>query len=326
MLGAGYAYRTKARHSGRLADYAAYLADDTHTPDTGQVKVTYLGTTTHLVEHGTTRVLVDAYLTRVTLADFALHRRVSTSPRTVATLLNRAGVDQLDAIFVSHSHFDHALDLACIAERTGALVHGSESTLNVARGGDVPEQRLHAFDLTQPVGFGDISVRVLRSRHSPRVLGGEGTPIGAPLPQPAAVWDYKEGGTYDFLVTAGNVRMLFKNSANWIPGVLDGITVDVLFLGIAGLGNADPAFAQGFLDATVGTVRPALVVPTHWNDFFCRVTPDLRLQRGLIDHIPAAFDRLRRRLDDEHIEFAILDAFSSLVLPRDTRRNPRHGI
>lgn len=311
--GAGYVYWAKVRHSGQLASYAGYLTDTRAAPADDQVKVTYLGSTTLLAQAGAARVLIDAYLSPVTLLDAVLRRKVSTDARAVAALLDRAGAGRLDAIFLSHSHYDHVFDVAAIAARTGALVYGSPSTLNVARGGGIPEQQLRPLDLTQPVTLGGLTVQALASRHSPNPIGGEGTPISVPLHQPATIYDYKEGGTYDFLLRTPTVSMLFKNSANWIPGALDGITADVLFLAIAGLGNAGDGFSQGFLDATVGAVQPALVVPTHWNDFFCPIQTGLPMQRELIDHIPTALDRLHRRLTDTHIGFAILDAFSSLI-------------
>ena len=74
--------------------------------------------------------------------------------------------------------------------------------------------------------LGDLTVRTLASKHSPNPLGGEGVTIATPLRQPAPITAYREGGTFDFLVThtaTHDYRMLFKGSANWIPGALDDV-------------------------------------------------------------------------------------------------------
>ncbi|HEX4246853.1 MAG TPA: MBL fold metallo-hydrolase, partial [Pseudonocardia sp.] len=133
--------------------------------------------------------MIDAFLTPVSFLDAAVRRGVSTDESVVASALDRVRADRVEAIFISHSHFDHAFDVASIALRTGATVFGSESTLNIARGGGVPEAQLRLFDLVTSVQVGDLAVRTLASRHSPNPVGGEGVTIATPLLQPAPHWN-----------------------------------------------------------------------------------------------------------------------------------------
>ncbi|MET7728522.1 MBL fold metallo-hydrolase [Streptomyces mirabilis] len=273
-----------------------------------------MGTTMMLVDDGTTQILIDAFITPAGLLDAALGRPVSTDPDAVDTALDKVGADRVRAIFISHSHHDHALDVAYIANRTGATVHGSPSTLNIARGGNVPEDRLALLDPEKSVSVGSFTVRTIASKHSPNPMGGEGATIDKPLLQPAPISAYKEGGTYDFLVAAPEKSMLFKGSANWIPGALGGVHADALFLGIGGLGRAEQGFSKDFLDATIGTVQPAIVIPTHWNDFFCPIHEGLPLQRKLIDNTPAAFDTVLARTKADGVDIGLLEAFASITI------------
>ena len=48
----------------------------------------------------------------------------------------------LDAVICVHTHFDHALDSALVAERTGAKLVGGTSTANVGRGHDLPDDQI----------------------------------------------------------------------------------------------------------------------------------------------------------------------------------------
>jgi L-ascorbate metabolism protein UlaG (beta-lactamase superfamily) len=267
-----------------------------------------------LVDDGTTQILIDAFITPAGLLDAALGRPVSTDPDAVETALDKVGADRVRAIFISHSHHDHALDVAYIANRTEATVYGSPSTLNIARGGNVPEDRLALLDPKKSVTVGSFTVRTIASKHSPNPMGGEGATIDKPLLQPAPISAYKEGGTYDFLVAAPETSMLFKGSANWIPGALAGVHADALFLGIGGLGRAERRFSKDFLDATIGTVQPAIVIPTHWNDFFCPVHEGLPLQRKLVDNTPAAFDTVLARTKADGVDIGLLEAFASIMI------------
>ncbi|MER5822834.1 MBL fold metallo-hydrolase [Streptomyces mirabilis] len=310
----GAVWQTKIRHSGDLNDYRDLLLNDPGGPSGATVKVTSLGTTMMLVDDGTTQILIDAFITPAGLLDAALGRPVSTDPDAVDTALDKVGADRVRAIFISHSHHDHALDVAYIANRTGATVHGSPSTLNIARGGNVPEDRLALLDPEKSVTVGSFTVRTIASKHSPNPMGGEGATIDKPLLQPAPISAYKEGGTYDFLVAAPETSMLFKGSANWIPGALAGVHADALFLGIGGLGRAEQGFSKDFLDATIGTVQPAIVIPTHWNDFFCPVHEGLPLQRKLVDNTPAAFDTVLARTKADGVVIGLLEAFASITI------------
>lgn len=300
------------RRSGVLEAHAPYLVDETGQPSRHGVRVTAMGTTMFLVDDGDTQVLIDPFLTPVPLWAAATNRPVATASGVVDAALNRVQANRVEAVLVSHSHHDHALDLAHVAHRTGAAVHGSVSTLNIARGGDVSEDYLHMLDVSTRIDIGQISVQVIASRHSPNPLGGEHATIDAPLRQPVGIKAYTEGGTYDFLISAGGQQMLFKNSAHWIPGALDNLEVDVLFLGVGGLGKADDAFVDGYLQATIGTLRPHTVVPTHWNDLFAPVRPHLPLQRKLIDLAPTSLNRTHAKATEVEARFVILDAFATL--------------
>ena len=47
-------------------------------------------------------------------------------------------IDRLAAIIPVHSHYDHAMDVGIVANRSSAVVLGSESTANIARGANLP--------------------------------------------------------------------------------------------------------------------------------------------------------------------------------------------
>ncbi|MCS7475823.1 MBL fold metallo-hydrolase [Umezawaea endophytica] len=296
--------------SGTVSRYAEHLVDDDRDLRAGEVRVTFLGTTTLLVDDGVTQVLFDAFITDVPLTT-ALFGALRTDEDKVDRTLARVGADRVRAVFVSHSHYDHSLDAAYLARSTGAVLHGSESTLNIGRGGGVPEERLARYEVGRPVRIGDFTVTVLASKHSPGTIGGDGTPIARPLAQPARAGEYLEGGSFDFLVEQGGHSLLVKASAGFLPGGLDGIRADALFCGTAGSFGKDAAFREEFYRQVVSTVDPKLVVPLHWNDFFTPVTGDLGTNRKAIDDVAAAWDFLVARLGKR---FAVLQGYRAVVL------------
>ena len=233
------------------------------------MKVTFFGTTTLLFDDGKDQVLFDAHLTRPSLLTW-LCGRLRTDRGMADKMIGLYGISRLRAIFISHSHFDHVMDAPYVANRTGAVIYGSSSTLNVGRGGDVPEERLVLFEKGKTYGVGDFRITVIASLHSKPVIfqSDLGQEITKPLAQPCRGADYKEGGSYDFLVENGGKKYLIRPSFNYLEGQLDGIHADVLFLASAGFGRADAVMKERFFAETVGKVRPGLVIPIHWDCFF----------------------------------------------------------
>ena len=211
------------------------------------MKITFFGTTTLLFDDGRDQVLFDAHMTRPSLLRYILGSG-ATDTRLVEDMLALHRIDRLRAIFISHTHHDHVMDAPFIANRTGAVIYGSGSAMNVGRGGDVPEGQLVQFQPNETCRVGGYAVRVIPSVHSkPTLLNNDlGQTIDAPLRQPARLRSYKEGGSFDFYVEAGGKRFMIRPSFNYIEGQMDGCKTDVLFLGVAGLQKADAAMEQAF--------------------------------------------------------------------------------
>ena len=186
---------------------------------------------------------------------------------------------------------------------TADFKYGSASALNVARGGGVPEDRLVEFRGGERFSVGEYRVAVLPSLHSaPTILNNDlGQTIDAPLKQPARLRDYREGGSFDFYVEHGGRRFLIRPSFNFIEGQLDGLRADALFLGVSGLGKADPRTEEAFFRETVDRVSPKLVVPIHWDNFFIPLDRPARRMPRIAERTERAFYRLARACESRGV-------------------------
>jgi L-ascorbate metabolism protein UlaG (beta-lactamase superfamily) len=276
----------------------------------GSIKVTFLGTNTLLFDDGESQVMIDGFFSRPSLVK--LIKNVETDTKVVDAVLKRAKVDRLKALFVSHSHYDHAFDVAYVIQKTNAKLYGSSSTLNVGRGGNLKEDQMVLFEVGKEFKVDQFSVTVLKSKHSPPIRGINddlGQTIDKPLRQPAKYRDYKEGGTFDFLIKHGD-RAVLVNSSNYIQGERDDVRADVVFLGTGSLGDQTRTFQNDFYDQTVKKVRPSLVIPIHWDNFFLPLSDNLD---GMGD-LSTSFDFLIDRLKTDKIEFGILQGYESVTL------------
>ena len=159
----------------------------------GDLGVTFLGVATLLFDDGDSAVMFDAFFSRPSLLKVALRPLTPNVDRIDAALHGVGfgdGRRRLDAIVPVHTHFDHAMDSAVVAARTGATVVGGGSAANVARGGGLGEDRIQvvadgeqatygAFTLDF-VDLGALPARPL-PRHHRRAGRGAGQGGGVPL-------------------------------------------------------------------------------------------------------------------------------------------------
>jgi L-ascorbate metabolism protein UlaG (beta-lactamase superfamily) len=235
-------------------------------PAEGDVGVTFLGVSTLLFDDGESAVLTDGYFSRPSLVQVGLGRIAPEVDRIDAALA-RTGTRRLAAVLPVHTHFDHALDSAVVAERTGALLVGGRSAANLGRGHGLPEERLRVVASGESLSLGGFGVTWVESRHCPpdRFPG----PITEPVVPPARARAYRCGETWSLVVEHARGRSaLVQGSAGYVPGALAGHRADVAYLGVGQLGLQDDEYLRTYWAETVQAVGARSVVLVHWDDFF----------------------------------------------------------
>ena len=239
---------------------------------TDMVTVTWLGTTTLLFDDRETQILIDGNFTRVNLLKIGLFLPLSSDVAAINYALAEFGMmDRLAAIVPVHSHFDHAMDIGHVANRTKAVILGSESTANIARGADVPVDQYQILAEGETRQFGDFTIRLLASRHAPIKPGGDGPwfpgTIDTELRQPASVSAWKEGVVWSVLIGHPRGTTLIQGSGGYIEGKLQSESADVVMLGIAGLAGLGDDYVSQLWYETVGATGATRVLAVHYDDF-----------------------------------------------------------
>ena len=149
------------------------------------LKITWLGTTTILVSDGTTTLLFDPFISRPSLLKVFTFRKLSSDKKLVHFWLKKVDENNITkGIFVSHTHYDHALDLVEVARKTKATVYGSNSARKILLGGELDQIK---FKKTSSNGgsipLGEFKVTVLPGVHAPHLRRLKHTFIGGKISQ-----------------------------------------------------------------------------------------------------------------------------------------------
>lgn len=236
----------------------------------GSVSATWLGVSTLLFDDGETQILIDGFFSRPSAFDIVLLRPVHSEAARIDYVLNNYRMRRLAAIIPVHSHFDHAMDVGAIANRSSASILGSSTTAQIARGASVPEdQILLARDRAKYV-FGDFTVTMIDSTHAPIAWGGEAPLRGViekPLMTPAPITAWREGKSYSILVEHSLGTTLVQGSAGFVEGAMANVRADVVMLGVGQLKGIGYEYAERYWKELVTTTGAKRVFPIHFDDF-----------------------------------------------------------
>jgi L-ascorbate metabolism protein UlaG (beta-lactamase superfamily) len=266
-----------------------------------RVVLKYLGTAGWEITDGTSTILIDPYLSRIngppppgshsmpgdTRRAYGWGDLATPDVAAIDSHIQRA-----DFVLVTHTHYDHVLDVPHIALKTGAAVIGTESTENVMRAYGVPDGQLITVRGGEDYQFGSFSLKVIPSIHSPldhkRYFSSGTAPAGMKAPL-TLEQIHPEGGTLAYLIRFHGHQILAFGGMNYIEREIVGLEPDVALIG-AGASRKEIYDYSGRLMR--GLHYPGVVLPTHWDDFLAPYSasqqPALEALQSFVQEIVAA--------------------------------------
>lgn len=268
------------------------------------LSITWLGVSTLLVDDGTSAMMTDGFFSRPGLAEVGLGRLASSESR-IDYCLNRAGVNRLAAVLPVHTHYDHVLDSAAVARRTGARLVGGESAANVARGHGLSSDGIVVATPGETLNLGPFGVTLIESHHCPPDrFPGE---ITEPVVPPAKASAYRCGEAWSTLIhhAPSDRRLLIQGSAGFLPGALDGQRAEVAYLGIGQLGLQPEDYVTEYWEQTVRMVRARRAVLIHWDDFFRPLSEPVRALPYAADDLDVSMRILSRLAERDGVALSL---------------------
>lgn len=277
-------------------------------PAGDEVQITYLGTNGYLIRSRETSIVVDPFFTRISLGKVIVNGRCSSSSDLVSKYTKVAAFpDKVDAWLVTHSHYDHLMDVPPLQRKYGGKIISSAtgSFLSQAVDPDIKSSDLIAAVPGKSYQVGKTKIRVMTSKHD-RVAGFIPIPglISEPLSNaPSRPNDWKVGAPLAFLIEIAGKRIYVDSGG--LPGHLPPVSgVDLAILGVA-VGDGQRRFVE-----TVQALKPRYILPSHQDNFF------IPLDKGFRFSAISKFPKLKREFEDGDFagELILMDYFQTWVL------------
>jgi L-ascorbate metabolism protein UlaG (beta-lactamase superfamily) len=210
---------------------------------------------------------------------------------------------KIDAILVTHGHFDHLLDVPTVMSRTHARLIASASAANLAKRASAPSgDAVTAGDVRR---VGPWKIRVLAATHD-RLFGK--VPFDQPETHgpgpPERPTDWICGEPLAFLIEVGGQRIYIESGGT--PALLP--PRERVDLAILGMALPD---SRARLSGALERLQPRYILPSHQDNFFRPLGAGFQFG-PLTD-----FSRVRRDCEQaNHGRLILLDYFRPWTLPR----------
>jgi L-ascorbate metabolism protein UlaG (beta-lactamase superfamily) len=219
------------------------------------LRMTWLGHASVLVEMDGYRILTDPVLSeRASPVQFAGPKRFHPSPLPLAVL------DNIDAVVISHNHYDH-LDEATIRHLAG---QGTEFFVPLGTGTyledwDIPAAQIHDMDWWNVETFGELAIVATPSRH----YSGRG------------LFDYKETLWASWSILGPESRVFYSGDSGYsrlfteIGERFGPFDLNIIKIGSYGPGQAWLDIHMTPEDAVQAAqdVGGGAMLPVHWATF-----------------------------------------------------------
>lgn len=229
-------------------------------------RLRWLGTAGLEFKIGDTILAIDPFFTRPSLRE-VLFGRMRPDGELTARLMPRC-----DYVLITHPHYDHLMDVPSVVRQTSAQAFGSSNSCALLALLGVPEEKIREIKPEERLTLGDIHCEVLHAEHRPlfglRVATGT---LKENIELPLRSTDYRMDECFSFKLRIGELEVLISSGLRGEHAS----PADVLLVA--------PYGERKDFKALLQRVRPRLVIPNHWDDFFRPLSEPVLMMRDPSD-------------------------------------------
>jgi L-ascorbate metabolism protein UlaG (beta-lactamase superfamily) len=248
-----------------------FLTQKRSAPYQSSLTITWFGAAAILIDDGSTAILIDPFVSRKenSVLDIVLGRDAIVAEKLISRRVTRPPYRRVSAILVSHSHYDHVIDVSEFSEKLEVPVFGSRSTQKIVDGNGYGNfKMIENGQILKPTDIGaGFEITVLEGKHGspPFLIDPLDEVVANDFEVPEPVSRYGMGEIHSFLIKHRQGTILYLGSAGVVLESLDEFVgqVDVVLLPLVGRPST-----KMYLADVVGKLKPKSVIPIHFDNLF----------------------------------------------------------
>lgn len=194
-------------------------------------------------------LLIDPYLTRFGL----LHQWIGRVEPNEELIKGHVG--NCDILLVTHSHWDHLLDVPYILKHTGAQAFGSKNTAQLLGMHGISKDRIRIVRHKECFKLHGFQVKVFKAHHMRAPGFGPGK-VNQNLQPPLRARDYRMDLFFCFHIEVGGISLITE------PGDIPSGMAEAQILLVS------PKYKKDILAQVLNRIRPKTIIPYHWDNMY----------------------------------------------------------
>ena len=253
-----------------------------------------------LIEDGETRLFFDPMFTRAKWQHWLNFSELRSDEALVSSVLQDHKIEKIDAVFASHSHFDHVIDAPMISKLTGATFYVDKHSEIIAKAYKDPKIITQRIENMEPIKVGKFTITPMKKVHSHiRALGINYMKGSVQNDFNFGFYDYYDGETWFYLIDHPSGKILIDQGAQTFINTVESFTskIDVLIQGVANR-ESDDVILKGYADV----FKASTFIPTHFDNFLFGFDP-----KGTYSLLPGVrIDELMEKMKKTHPDKKLL--------------------
>jgi L-ascorbate metabolism protein UlaG (beta-lactamase superfamily) len=208
------------------------------------ITFSWMGVAGLLFQAGDRILAVDPFFTRPAIFDLLFKNLYPDHARI------QKAIPKCDAIFISHAHHDHLMDVPTVIAATGAQVYAPGNACRLLTEMGVEEEKIHSIGLGDRIDLEPFKVTVALGKHIKLPL-----PLNGRLPKtihhPPRFLDYKRDEVFSYLIKIEEFTIAIAPACP--------VQSDLLFV---------YPYQLGMIERILMSEPPKIVIPIHWDNLF----------------------------------------------------------
>lgn len=236
----------------------------------GKVTVKWMSVASFVIDDGETKIMLDPMFTRAGMKHWLNLSKFKSDEELVKKVLNDSDLMKVNALFASHSHFDHVVDAPMVAKLTGGTFYTDESSEIIAKAYKDQAIKTQLIQNKMPIQIGKFKVTPVKRGHNSIALQLDFLPGQVPADFDFGFYDYHVGDTWFYLIEHPEGVILIDQGGNSYLEEAMALTTkaDVLIQGVANR-VSDEEYLAGYFNH----FRPKVFIPSHFDNFLFSFNP-----------------------------------------------------